>query len=144
MGDLKEPAEKNTELEIKMANGMFIPSVYYKLGEMNYDQNNYESAIAYFQEIINLEVHPRWNNKAIYYLGLSELYLNNYQKAREHFSQLVKKFKDSKEASEGQYYIGVCYELEGNIEQSNEAFKKFLELYPGHAWAGKVKTKLGQ
>ena len=67
LGDLKEPAEKNTELEIKMANGMFIPSVYYKLGEMNYDQNNYESAIAYFQEIINLEVHPRWNNIVIYY-----------------------------------------------------------------------------
>ena len=135
--------ESSPEME-KMAKNILTPQMYYRLGEIQYKQNKYENAIPYFNNVINFEIRTLWDIKAIYYLGMSEFNLKKYIEAREHYSRLLNDHKDSNEAAEGLYYTGISYELENDKEQEIDTFKKFLELYSGHPWAGKVRSKIGQ
>ncbi len=140
LNNLKAVNESSSEME-KMAKNIMTPQIYFGLGQIQYEQDNFENAIKCFNEITNFDIRSMWDVQAIYYSGMSEFNLKKYNEARGYFSRLVIDHKNSKEASEGQYYIGLSYELENNKGQATASFNKFLVLYPKHPWAEKVKEK---
>lgn len=139
---LQDVNNNNPESPEAIAKNILTPQIYFRLGDIQYKQGNYEDAIIYFDKIVNLPTRTDWNVQALYYSGMAEFYLKKYSSAREYFSRLVNDYKNSMEAPEGLYYIGLCYELENNKKQAKITFKKFLNLYPKHPWTEKVKGKI--
>ncbi len=130
--------------EEKIALNIIIPQIYFKLGEAQFNQGNYDSAQINFESTLSYPNESAWNPKALYYLGKINFGAKKYSIARGNFSTIVDSYTSSKEAPEAQYYIGVSYEMEDNKEQAIISFKKFLTLYPKHEWVGEINKKIGE
>lgn len=93
--------ESKKELNKISNNFQFFYKVKMKLGEIALEQNEFESALKYFEEIEKLADIPTYDFKrstVLHNVGLCYLHLKNFDKAEEHLfkgAQLQEKEKDT-------------------------------------------------
>ncbi|MFH1287656.1 MAG: tetratricopeptide repeat protein [bacterium] len=138
----QEINKENPNPQEELSKNIVIPRIYFRLGEVQYKQGEYENAKSYFRKTADLQFKSYWNVKAFYNIGLIDYELKRYSEARDSFSRVVTEYLDSEEAPQAQYYAGLSYEMEDNKIEAERAFRKFINLFPKHPWVEKVKTKL--
>ena len=125
------------------SNQQFILTyAYYQLGECEFQQNKYSEAIDNYNRSLENDSYKKWEEKNWYRIGLSYFYQEKYLNAIEYFKKTVDGYSDSKNGPMAQYYMAFSYELMRKPDEAKKAFEKFLEMYPGHEWAEKVKGKV--
>ena len=130
---IKAVAAFRTALSKKVSNS----SVYFYLGLIDYDQENYTGAID------NLEIAIQHNKKHIdAFYNLGSIYYNhtkNVDKAIEYFQKVVElKPKHTRVHTN----LGLCYEQRGLFELAIESYKKAIAVAPDDKWTSIAKQHL--
>ena len=104
----------------------------------------YDAAIATYQELINVYPDSARTPEAVYAIGT--MYQNqkhSYRQAIQTFRFLVEKYPNHATASNASFLIGFIYNNElKNIDSARMAYEEFLKRYPANPLTGSVQFEL--
>jgi TolA-binding protein len=116
----------------------------YNKGTDSQKAEQYDAAIATFQELISAYPDSARTPEAVYALGI--LYQNqkhSYHQAIQTFRFLVEKYPNHATASNASFLIGFIYNNElKNIDSARMAYEEFLKRYPANPLTGSVQFEL--
>ena len=105
----------------------------------------YDAAIASFQELINAYPDSARTPEAVYAIGT--IYQNNkhsYHQAIQSFRLLAEKYPNHATAANASFLIGFIYNNElKNTDSARIAYEYFLKRYPTNQLVESVKFELG-
>jgi TolA-binding protein len=116
----------------------------YNKGADSQKAEQYDTAIATFQELINAYPDSARTPEAVYALGI--IYQNqkhSYHQAIQAFRSLVEKYPNHATASNASFLIGFIYNNElKNVDSARLAYEEFLRRYPANQLTGSVQFEL--
>jgi TolA-binding protein len=106
---------------------------------------NYDSAIASYQDLINAYPDSARSPEALYAIGI--IYQNHkhsYHQAIQSFRLLTEKYPDHATSANASFLIGFIYNNElKNVDSARIAYEYFLKRYPANQLAESVQFELG-
>lgn len=105
---------------------------------------NYDAAIASYQELINTYPDSARTPEAVYAVGV--IYQNHkhlYHQAIQSFHSLIEKYPNHATAANASFLIGFIYNNElKNIDSARLAYEDFLKRYPANQLVPSVQFEL--
>ena len=122
-GDIRP--EKNSEKNIESNLNQNTPAINYRSGRESFKQNNYSSALDYFQKAIKSDPD---NIDYLAELAITHYKLKNYNEAIKSYEKII-----SLSPNDTSCYnrIGNIYWIKKDIERAEFYFKKAIELDSG-------------
>lgn len=108
----------------------------------DYRRQNYDLAIAGFQEYLDYFPTSATAPDAQYWLAECYNKKQDYSKAIEEFSKVVDRFPKSLKSPQALYKIGLAWETQGNTEEARKAYQDLVTRYPASDAAKFAKEKL--
>jgi TolA-binding protein len=104
----------------------------------------YDAAIASYQELINAYPDSARTPEAVYAIGvIYQNHKHSYHQAIQSFRLLVEKYPDHATAANASFLIGFIYNNElKNIDSARIAYEDFLKRYPMNHLVESVKFEL--
>ncbi|GEM_PF-6997175 len=118
----------------------FAPEVAMKLGELHFYNNEYEKALSFYQNVINLP-DCGLHDKALYKIATAQLELKHKSKAIKNFIKLVEKYPNSSLVLESYYRLGNLYR-DNNLSLALKYYKSARNVKQNNAF--KRKCLIGE
>jgi TolA-binding protein len=116
----------------------------YNKGSDSQKAEQYDAAIATYQELIKAYPDSTRTPEAVYALGI--IYQNqkhSYHQAIQTFRSLVEKYPNHATASNASFLIGFIYNNElKKVDSARMAYEEFLKRYPANQLAESVQFEL--
>jgi TolA-binding protein len=120
-----------------------VPEIIYNLALSNIEIQDYQSAYANLNEIINYYQENIFSDKAKIEISVLEIARNNYEQAIKYLSELSQKRLDDIGA-EAQYLLGAVYFEQGNIEEAINSLVRVRSVFGAYdLWYTKSLLLLG-
>ncbi len=114
----------------------------YDEGLRLYNAENYSSARAAFELLIDKSPDHKLADNALYWVAETYYAHTQYTKAIEIFSDVAKRYPDGNKTPDSLLKIGYSYlELEDSVE-AKKAFNRLIDLYPDTQAAGRARERL--
>jgi TolA-binding protein len=133
-------AELQQALEQDPQNG----EIYYHLGLLYLQKEEYRIALGYFQQVVTQYPQQEILDGASYYLGFCQYYLRDYKAAGRNFSFLLSGFPESPFAERAHFYQAEVAWFAGDVEQALAAYSEVLRRYSAGPYAHFAGFRLGQ
>jgi len=107
-------------------------------------EQDYDRAKKLAEQLLSRKTADDRNDKALYYLGLSDLRLGQYSRARRTFTKLTKKAKDS--TLRDKAYLGLfdAYYSDGYYEKAYHIIRRLLKVSPRSEFLSLIHLKLAR
>ena len=116
--------------------------IYYQLGMLYFQQEEYPRAIEFFQKIVDqFPAHPSLDS-TYYHLGLAHFRLGEYKPASRNFSLLAISFPENPYAEPVQFYQGEIYWFQNEFGKTIGVLNDFLRRFPTSEFAPAISFRL--
>ena len=104
----------------------------------------YDDAIASYQELINVYPDSARTPEALYAIGtIFQNHKHSYPQAIQTFRSLVDKYPNHATSANAYFLIGFIYNNElKNVDSARLVYEDFLKRYPGNQLTGSVEFEL--
>lgn len=129
---LEKAGQYSEALQLAESSGVevdetIISEAKYQLGRQCYDNQEYEDALHFFEEIKDYEDTQTLINEVRYAYGMQMLEMGNYEKAVELF-ETIPSYRDVPEQLlKTQYLMGIRYKESGSYEEAIRCFEAVLD-----------------
>ena len=104
--------------------------LHYRLGESDYEQEKYKSALEHFQRINNLESPTKFTPFSLYNAAYCQLQIEQNQAAEKTFTKLISQFPDNDLANLARTGRANAQRKLGNLKAAIEDLNEFLASKP--------------
>jgi len=109
-----------------------------------YEQGDYNTAIATFQQLITDFPDSEYADDAQYYIAWSYYNLTSYEQAISEFEKIKNNYPNSEFIDDSQYYIAYCNEKKlGFYVKALLQYYNFLDNYPESEYADDAQLGIG-
>ena len=132
------------ELQLALEKDPYNGEIYYNLGLLYLQKEEYRTALGYFQQVVTNYPQENILDGAYYYLGFCQYYAREYKAAARNFSLLLSRSPEGGFAEHAYFYQAeVAWHAE-EIEQALNGYGELLRRYPAGAYAGFARFRLGE
>ena len=113
--------------------------------EVSYNLDDYESAIAGYEELVSAEPKSLIAPNALFNIAVCYEELDNQEKAVEYYKKIAEDFPmDSPLSPHALYNAGRIYDSLGRTAEALETFNAVLDDYPDSNWTNSARTSIIQ
>lgn len=98
-----------------------------QLGQVFIRNREYDTAIAYYFEILKTRPEHSYKDQILYMLGFSQFQQSLFAEARQTFQTLSRDFPSSDRAPAALYWVGMTYLFEDNYKDALDAFNRYTD-----------------
>lgn len=109
----------------------------------NYQNGNYDGAIAGFSELVLADPMHELADNSQYWLAECYYSQKNYKRSIVEFEKVFT-FPGTDKDDDAQLKLGLAYQSMGNIEKAREEYQRLLDYFPGSEYYTKAKESLKQ
>ena len=108
------------------------PYIQFLLGECDYRQKKYESAIQQYRA--GLENYPgnMYSDKMLYRLGRSYFFSGEYKTAQKNFREFLEKYPHSSHVQDAYNWLGETYFKRNKYQEAVEAYSEIITRFPDY------------
>ena len=106
------------------------PYIQFLLGECDYGQKKYESAIQQYQAGLTNYPENRYRDKMLYRLGRSYLLSGHYNMAQQAFRELIESSPQSSHIQDAYNWLGESYFKQSQYQEALQAYSELITRFP--------------
>lgn len=122
----------------------FSSKLLLELGRQAEQQQQYKSAIGYYQRALNYGVNSKKSARIYYWMAEAAVAAGDKQQARSYFLTLADSYPKSEWAPKALYARGRLFLSENRYDVATEAFEILKERYPNGEMTRRIGTALGE
>jgi len=119
-----------------------FPVLSYNQGIASFGRGDFETARAYFQEVLDRFPQTLIVDQAAYHLAMCSFREKKWEDTIRELEWLLKEYPETSRAGEACYHIGICELNLGRIPEAREWFRRTTREFPGEVWAGFAEDRL--
>jgi TolA-binding protein len=121
---------------------LFSDNVYFENANQLYKLKNYDKALEYFQEYLEIYIGGIHRKEAYKYIA--DIYFQQflYIKSIKAYNALHEEYSGSEEGIEAYYMTGICYQKMGLFDRAKNIFKSVIEEHPESNYSFQSRIKL--
>lgn len=140
-----EPEQRIPLLDAVAAESTALtPEAIYLKGETAFGLNDFETAQAAFERIVNEFPEFQFAPDALEGLGYIEETKGNYDEAIVHYLDVQVRYPGTYAARRQHYNLGRAYEAQGNYQEAINAFRRQIGEFPDSVVSGRAQHELHQ
>ena len=108
------------------------PYIQYLIGECDYRQKKYETAIQTYRKGITDYPGNLYIDQMVYKLGRSYFLSEEYRAAQRTFQEFIEKYPQSSQIQHAYYWMGESYFKRGKYREAAETFSQITTQFPSY------------
>ncbi len=143
-GDLDKAVSYYDELALAAPSSPFVPEMYMRLGEHNFEMELFPKAIEYYEKVLGLG-ETQFKDKALFKIGWAYYALNQLDQAKDSFARLLLLYTPKKKKELNNLYNETLRILAKLLSETGGApvLEALLKKYQKPAFGFELSIKLG-
>lgn len=104
-----------------------IAEIYFKLGIVNFNKNEYDKSILFFKRAIELSQEDSIKEKSLFYIGYINYIKRDFNISFKYWQDLIEKYPESSFISQIYFLKGKKFYNENNQKQAEKFFKEVIK-----------------
>ncbi len=125
-------------------NSVFAQKLLFDLAHTARQNNNYEEALRYYEQVTTHNVTDKQKARAYYWMAETAVEMDDLASARRYFQRLYDEFPESEWAPQALYSKGRLFLSTQQFDEASQTFELLKQQYPNDEITRRVGTALGE